>query len=318
MQTHLSLFALLLAPAAASPTQPGGHAGLLNTATEVFRFPNQTMLENVKLLPGGHLLITTLSSADVFTVDPEAKMPTAEKKLAGLLGDGVLAGIAPLGRGLYAISGGTLEPVPGNFSIYVVEVAGAEAEVILIDTVPLPDGGVANGLVALPKRPHVVLGADSFAGSILRIDTRTKEVTTVLSDDALGHGNFTDLPIGVNGLLIRDGYLFFTNSRLGTFSKVRIDDEGHPVGSPRIIAVLPGHGATRAFDDFGMDREGNAYLAAQPSSLVKITPSGQLTTVLGEGGTVTLDRPTAVALGRGAKEAYVVTLGGQVVRVGIN
>jgi hypothetical protein len=310
MQPHLSLFALLLPPAAARPTRPG-HAGL--TATEVFRFPNQTMLENVDLLPSGHLIITTLSSADVFTVDPEAKVPTAEK-LAGLLGGGVLAGIAPLGHGLYAISGGTLEPVPGNFSIYIVDVAAA-AEV---DTVPLPDGGVANGLVALPKRPHVILGADSFAGSILRINTRTKEVTTVLSDDALGHGNFTDLPIGVNGLLIRDGYLFFTNSRLGTFSKVRIDDEGYPVGSPQIIAVLPDHSATHAFDDFDMDQEGNAYLAAQPSSLVKITPSGQLTTVLGEGGAVTLDRPTAVALGRGAKSAYVVTFGGQVVRIGIN
>jgi len=315
MQRFLTLFALAASLATASPTNlVWSRAGA--TGKVVFQFPgNQTMLENVDLLPNGHLIMTTLASSDVYTVDPEAKTPKAEKLLT-LPGNGVLTGTTHLGRDLYAVVSGVPTAIGspvfirGSFNIFVISVNSKS----VVQTIPVQESALVNGLYALPNKPHIILAADSALGRILRIDTRSKEVTTVLTHDALGFGNFTDLPIGVNGVVIHDDYLYFTNSRLGTFSKVRINDDGKPIGQPEVIAVLPGVGPTHAFDDFDMDKQGNAYVATHPSSVTKITPGGSLTTIF-DGGAAVLDRPTSVVFGKSGKVLYGVTFGGQVTKV---
>lgn len=315
MRQFLTLFALVASLAMGSPTASvGRRAGV--TGKVVFQFPvNQTLIENVDLLPNGHLIITTVSSSDVFTVDPEAKTPKADKLLT-LPGNGVLTGITTLGRDLYAIVSGVIAPaglpsfIRGSFSVFVISTTSKS----VVQTIPVLEGALVNGLTSLPNKPHVILAADSALGGILRIDTRTKEVSTVLTGEALGFGNSTDLPLGVNGLVIRDGHLYFTNSGLGTFFKVRINDDGRPTGQPEVIAVLPGASSTHTFDDFDLDKQGNAYIATHPSSIVKITPTGTLTTVFDEGAAV-LDRPASVVFGRGGKALYAVTFGGQVTKI---
>ena len=139
----------------------------------------------------------------------------------------------------------------------------------------------------------------------------------MVSSPLLGHANATDIPIRVNGLRILNGHLYFTNSRLGTFSRIRIDQDGKVVPRARIelVAELLGHDATHLLDDFDFYREENAYVTAHPGSLVKITPDGKVTTVIGGDDQVVLEAPTASAFGKDGKALFVTSMAGQVVRV---
>ncbi|KAK1750494.1 hypothetical protein QBC47DRAFT_393582 [Echria macrotheca] len=307
----LSLLALGYSLSLASPTQ----AVRAPKVTELLKFPNATRIENFNVLPNGHLLVTTLSSSDVFTVDPDAPSPQPEKVVT-LEGSKLLFGVTPLANGLYAISGGAASAIPNRYEdskIHIISLASKSA----IDSISVPDVEFLNGLVTLPKRPHVILGADSFGGRIVRIDTHTRETTIAWAHESLGWGtNSTGFQLGVNGIRIRDGYLYFSNARLGTFSRIRIDDDGKIIGKPKVIAYLPGlEDGAHLFDDFDFDREGNAYVTAHPSSLVKITPGGKLTTVVGGDGTTTLSAPTSAGFAKDGRTLYVTSMTAQVVKV---
>jgi hypothetical protein len=292
-------------------------------ATELLQFPDGARLENLKVLPNGHLIITTLSSSDVFTVDPYAN-PPKPNKLVSLPGGSALLGITLLNRGLYAVvsaipSSAPNRFVPGSYKIHIIFPLAHGKANPLIDTISILKYEFLNGLTTLPKKPHVILAADSFAGEILRIDTHTHQLTTAFASPVLGYGNTTEgILLGVNGIRIRDGYLYFTNSRLGTFSRVRIDDDGIPVrgGKVEVIAVLPGfEDGAHLWDDFDFDQEGNAYITAHPSSLIKVMKGGRQETLVGGDGDGPLSAPTAVAFGKGGKVFYVTSMVGKVLSV---
>ncbi|KXX76975.1 hypothetical protein MMYC01_207148 [Madurella mycetomatis] len=317
MRPFRSFLAVGLSLAVASPVNQRQASPKV---TELLRFPGNTRLENLNILPNGYLIINTLNSSDVFTVDPSDSLPQPNK-LVTLPDGSSLFGITALDNGLYAVVSGIASPVPhhyllGSFQVHVID-PFSETNV-LIKSIPVPDTEFLNGLTSLPEHPHVVLGADSFAGSILRIDTHTDEVVTAFSSPALGFGNATGLQIGVNGVRIRDGYLYFTNSRLGTFSRLRIDEDGFPLGEPQVIAILPGwEDGEHLWDDFDFDEEGNVYVTAHPSSLIKVSEEGEQETIVGGDGDDTLGAPTGVALEQGGKAVWVTSMIGQVVRVEI-
>lgn len=317
MRQFVSFLAVGLSLALASPVK---QCQASPKTTELLRFPDNTRLENLKILPNGHLIINTLNSSDVFTVDPSDNIPRPNK-LVTLPDGSSLFGITPLDQGLYAVVSGIASPVPhhyllGSFQVHVID-PFSETNV-LVKSIPVPDTELLNGLTTLPEHPHVVLGADSSAGSILRIDTHTDEVATAFSSPALGFGDATGLQIGVNGVRIRDGHLYFTNSRLGTFSRLRIDEDGFPLGEPQVIAILPGwEDGEHLWDDFDFDEEGNAYITAHPSSLIRVSTEGEQETIVGGDGDDTLSAPTAVALEEGGRAVWVTSMAGQVFRVKI-
>ena len=358
MRNFVSLLAMGLSLVAAAPTKPTPPL----QATEIFRFPNgTTRLENLRVLPNGHLLLTSLSSTDLLTLDPTTNPPQASTLLtlpADTPADQLL-GITPLSPNRYAISGGTPHPtlfarfLPGTFRIYIVSLSphslllspsGTKTNwnATLEKTIRVPDTEFINGLTTLPGKnsQHIILGADSFGGRVLRTDTITGNTTVVLSDPLLGHDNATDIPIGINGLHVNkhDGHLYFTNSRLGTFSRVRINvDDGSVLKGSKIekLAELPGHDGTHLFDDFDFDfgfgGKGNGdfdvYSTAHPGSLVRISlgagkkggaeGAAPVTTVVGGDDKAVLDAPTAAAFGSlaGEKVLWVTSMAGQVVKV---
>jgi len=324
MRQFMSFLALGLSinSSLASPTKPPHPSPKV---TNLVQFPNGTRLENLKVLSNGHLIITTLSSSSIFTVDPSANPPKPQK-LVTLPGGDALLGVTPLDRGLFAIVSGTLSPttpnrfVPGSFQIHIVSPSTPKP---LVSSISIPHYEFLNGLTTLPKHPHVILAADSFAGEILRIDTRSGAVTTAFASPALGFGNTTEgFLIGVNGVRIHDEYLYFTNSRLGTFSRVRVDGEGFPVGGAKakveIVATLPGfEDGAHLWDDFDFDGEGNAYVTAHPGSLIKVLvgKGGKLETVVNGEVDGKLTAPTAVVVGKGGRVLYVTSMAGVVVKV---
>ncbi|KAI4859136.1 hypothetical protein F4820DRAFT_440672 [Hypoxylon rubiginosum] len=208
-------------------------------ATQLFEFKN-TFIENLHTLPDGSILLTTFGSGDLWALNPDAS-PATIRKVATLDGSTGLSGIASLGNGLYAVSGGEhslFKFTKGSMKVYVVSVAGEGQEGEVIDSIPVADTNMMNGMASLPSRPYVVFSADSIGGRILQIDTRARKVSVALEDAALGPGSDAVVPLGVNGLRIEGNYVYFTNSAQGTFGRFPIDNNGKNTGSVEIISRL--------------------------------------------------------------------------------
>lgn len=280
----------------------------MSTTTQIFEFAGH-FIENIHVQPNGRLLLTSLNSGFIFTLDPNSAAPIA-KKAVDCPGSTGLSGIATVGPNRYAVSGG----IHGSFrfdnmSVYVVEI-DEDGEGVLLDRIRICDTIGLNGMASIPVAPHIVLSADSHGGCIYRINTQTREVDIPISDELLGAG--PTFKLGINGIKIYGEYIYFTNSGQGTFCRVKIDNDGNKTGEIEIIARLKGEpaGLGHAYDDFTFDDGGNAYIATHLNELVKITKDGVQSTFAGGGNDKnTFRAPTSAATARDGKSIYVATGG---------
>lgn len=290
---------------------------------EIFAFAS-TFIENLHVLSNGSILLSTLDSPGLlYTIDPNAATPVATQvaDLPSFHNTTGLTGIASLGDDLYAITGGLHTSYAfeeGSMHVYIVSLQTNS----VVDHIPVPNTASLNGLAALPSQPHTLLSADSIGGRIIRIDTRTKDVSVVIEDEALHPGAGAALAVGINGLKIRSSFIYFTNSALGTFARVLIDEQGNQAGEIEVLVRSPS--ASEIYDDFAFDCAGNAYVAVHSTAVFKITPDGEQTLLAGGVNSSTFSEPTSVALANDQKSIYVSTggafagdpiTGGQLVQV---
>lgn len=295
--------------------------------SQVYSFPTE-FVENLYVLPNGHLLLSTMESSDLlYTLDPTEVQPHARPVASFDSNTTALTGIVPLDCDLYAVSGGfhtSYAFEKGSMNLYIVSLEKGT----VVDSIPVPDTATMNGLAAVPHNPHILLSADSIGGRIISIDTHTRKVCVVFEDALLGpsdrNGSLGLPPIGINGLRTRGDFLYFTNSTQRTFVRVRIDQNGNKAGDFEILArsLAP----NQIYDDFTFDSDGNAYVAVHSSSVVKITPDGIQTTIAGGEGDPLFKEPTSTAMANDGKSIYVVTggmfsanppEGGQVIQIQI-
>ncbi|RYP52643.1 hypothetical protein DL769_010634 [Monosporascus sp. CRB-8-3] len=277
---------------------------------QIYSFPSE-FIENLHVLPNGNLLLSTMESKGLlYTLDPTEAQPQAEPVASFDSNATGLTGIVPLEGDLYAVSGGLHTSYAfkrGSMHLYIVSLQTGR----VVDSIPVPDTATMNGLAALPHNPYILLSADSIDGRIFSIDTRTRKVSVMLEDPALGPGNGNSSsglpPIGINGLRTRGDYIYFTNSNQGTFSRIRVGENGTRTDDFEILARSPT--ASHIYDDFTFDSDGNAYIAVHSSSVLKITPDGVQTTVAGGEGDALFKEPTSAALANDGKSIYVVTGG---------
>lgn len=277
------------------------------SATQIFEFTSH-FIENIHLRSNGRLLLSSLSSGNLFTIDPAASPPSA-KTVVSCTGSTGLSGIATIGPDVFAVSGG----IHGSFRfddmrVYVVSVPGDSDSGTLLDSIKIPGATGLNGMVALPAMSRVVLSADSHSSIIYRINTLTRQVDVAINDPLLGHG--PSFKVGINGIKIFDGYVYFTNSGQGTFGRVKINDDGSKAGDVEIVARISGDpGMGHAYDDFTFDFDGNAYVASHPNEIVKITTDGTQTTFAGGHESSIFKSPTSAATSQDGKSIYVATAG---------
>ncbi|KAK3329203.1 hypothetical protein B0H66DRAFT_596800 [Apodospora peruviana] len=278
--------------------------------TTVYQSSNNTFIENQLVLPNGHLLFTTLNSGDVFSLDPYAAQPVP-KRVVSFPGTLAVTGITSLGNGLYAATAGVQEGLAfHNMALHVFKLDGT-----LISRIPGPDPSLLNGIATLPTNPNIVLSADSYNGQIIRFNTKTKTASVAVSaaeEPELAAGDLTlPLPEGVNGIKIRGGYLYFTNTYLGTFGRFRIDAfDGRKVGRVEILARLEQPtGFGRAYDDFVLDGEGNAYITQHYNTIVKVCARNKAVSVVPGTGRDDgkIHAPTAVAFSKDGSSLFVTT-----------
>lgn len=172
----------------------------------------------------------------------------------------------------------------------------------------IPEAIFLNGMTLIPKSSNILV-ADSGAGVVYAIDTSTGKYSVAVHDPLMKPVNGSQL--GVNGIKIRDGSLYFTSTTQAVFAKVPISANGTASAAAKVISHVVG-------DDFIFNSAGNALVATNiGNSLDLVTTSGAWTgntsVVVGNVNSTTLAGSTAAEFGRTQHDRgvlYVTTTGG--------
>jgi hypothetical protein len=300
---------LLLTPGLAAPSiKP-------LTVRTIYQFPNPTWVENIHSLSNGSVLVTVIAAqpAKIHIVHPSFSSAPGTSNLVHAFPDiNSVAGITEyrpnvfaVVAGNYSLSGGA---ETGTFSVWSVDLSckdsGAKAKVKKIADVP--PATFFNGAAAL--NPYTVLLAASYDGNVWAFDTRTGKTAIVLDDESMKATGTGPVNLGVNGLKIHGGYLYYTNSIHNTFNRVKVDPlTGHAVGPFEQVSDqmdIP--------DDF--DFEGNDAYVAQPlfNEILKVDGKGVVSLVVGGLNETTVAGVTSLAAGRGKARGvlFAATNGG--------
>jgi hypothetical protein len=142
----------------------------------------------------------------------------------------------------------------------------------------VPEAGLINGIVTLTypssgddsgsdnsnkKTNGAILMADSTIGHIAILDVVTGAHRIWLESPETQVPAPPASQLGVNGLKIFNGYLYFTNSGQSIFCRVKLKSDGEPDGSVEVLAKVFG-------DDFCFDRKGGAWIAQNAQNTVSV------------------------------------------------
>lgn len=275
--------------------------GVLAVAVrEVASFPTGVWLENLAVRSNGDLLATRIDKGEVISINPRTGAQHVVLSFPHTLSALGIAEVSPdvfaVATGNYSTSTGT---TPGSYSIWTLDLRRyAKAEQVA----DVPDAGVLNGVARLDDRR--VLAADSINGVVYEIDLRTGSSRVVLSGPAYKAPPPPAYQLGVNGIHVHRGALYFTNTGAGTLSRV-------PLRGGKAEVLVEG---LEIPDDFTLTASGDAFLTVNVvRSVVHLAlPSGNRTQVAGGPDSTDFGTPTAAQFGRtraDRKTLYVVTGG---------
>ncbi|KAJ6587995.1 hypothetical protein B0H19DRAFT_1097640 [Mycena capillaripes] len=278
----------------------------------IFQSPTGQSLENLAVRPSSKLLITSTLSPTLYTLDPTAANATLNEVYT-FPNANALTGIAEYRPDVYAIVAAELNvtsimAVPGSVVIWSLDFTPGGTPTPR-RAARIPQSGLTNGLSTVPGHPDLVLAADSILGAAFEVNVRTGAVRVLIQDTAMAPTGPSGPPpaIGINGLHVRAGLLYFTNTQLGSFSRVPLSG-----GAAEVLG-------SGEFDDFTFDSEGRAWVTANPGALTLFTRLKNGTWEEEIVVSTVLNGPSSAAFGRdGARETkilYVTTRAGQIVAV---
>ncbi|EXK76978.1 hypothetical protein FOQG_18299 [Fusarium oxysporum f. sp. raphani 54005] len=296
------------------------------TAKTIGQLPLGTWLENVAVRSNGDLLVTELwPSATVYTVANPADCKSGLEELVTFPSITGLLGIAEVpkspGKPETFIAVGSEATAlshltPGTFEAWAIEFPNRrhqpKVKVRKISDMT-KKSAFLNGVAAIPGRSDAVLVSDSVAGFVGRLDLSTG----VFDDSAFVFPEMAPISadaFGINGIKVRDSYLYFTNSNAVKIYRIAITPAGYPKkgAKPQLVADLSS--GVGFLDDFEFDTNGNIYAATNfDNSIVFVdVKTGKWRTVVGGIHEMTVAGSTAAAFSygkKGEKTLYVSTSG---------
>lgn len=243
--------------------------------------------------------------------------------MATMEGATALTGFAQIGEDKYVVTGGVRGSYHyDNETLYTIDFAENSNGTIGI-AATLPEAIMLNGAASLPDNEGIVLLADSQVACIWRVNITSGTYDKAIVGDFLAAPANATLPIGVNGLKVRAGYVWFTNTATGVFGRVPIDSEGYPTGDNETIATVS---TSTSWDDFNVFADDGSSLNCQsPDMVALVSPNGTVTDIVGPGaaqdGVEVLSCSSIIVENEdeGNRSAYVTTkgdssgLGGQII-----
>ena len=303
------------------------HPNAANPLIGGYVFPKGAWIENIAIRSNGQQLLTRLDTPEIYLLQLETMNPNTVLvyRFPGVL---ALTGIVEIAPDVFAVSAGNYTlgsgPTTGSWAVWRLDLHGwdgtpSETE----ETLPLPAGRVSKiadvteaaylkGMSLLSNR--YVLLSDFRAGVVYRLDVNSGAYKVVIEDSLMVA---VPQPIfgasGVNGLRVRDGYLYFTNTGQNVLAEIPINADGTPSGTASVVARTPA--LTDYFDGFTFGADGDVYLGTgSGNTLVRVSQSGgPAVRIAGQLSSTALAEPTNCAFGRGATDQrvlYVATAGG--------
>ena len=302
----------------------------LYNVTTIAQFSLPTWVENLAIRSNGQIIATTVSVPNasepyIYLIDPSSsQLPVEPVVLYSFAAENksAVSGIAELGddtfyiaAGDFSLSGAT-EP-EGTFGIWKLVFAEEDTKpsaigpttprVSVTKVAALPSAGLLNGLTVLDDLLGYILVADSEVGSVIRVNVFTGEYTTVLKEPSMLPTNDA---VGINGLRVRDGYLYYTS--VADFYRISINPDGTKAGN---VATITNNAI--GVDDFTFDLKGNVYMALNSQNKLGFLPNGEPPLSIVAGGSLaTLPGPSSARLGRTLEDLsrgsiYLSTTDGQ-------
>ncbi|KAJ5186758.1 hypothetical protein N7449_011522 [Penicillium cf. viridicatum] len=287
----------------------------------VFQFPdNGSWIDNIVVRSDGHLLFTRLDTPEVWLFNTTSGNATLTYSFPNVTS---CFGISEIDDDIFAVVVGnfspkTFQPGPGSFSVHKLDFTKIEAEENeralespkASEIVAMPDAEALNGMVTFSRESNLVLIADSPKGIIWKVDTKSGDYSVALNDTTMAPAEGQALPLGVNALTVFDDYVYYTGTTRMVYCKVKVDKDVKPIGDFEIIAsgFLP--------DNIEITEDGTAYIPTAPqNSVVRLTPSGQISLVAGGQVSTQLAGASSVRLSKDRQILYVGTNGGQIAPV---
>jgi hypothetical protein len=296
----------------------------------IFEFPLGTWIENMAVRANGQLLVTLLNIPDLYLIDPfNANHSVLVHSFPDVLGLSAITEVTPdiftVSSSNFTLSG---EVDPSSAIAWSVDLRGVSISAsnptvlspapVVSKIASLPAIEFPNGQCLLSSSDSTVLIGDIKGGAVYRLNSLTGAYSAVIANNytaAIAQATFGSA--GVNGIHVRDGTLYFTNTGEEIFAKVPIHEDGTPAGNTTVIAqALQGD----YYDDFTL-RGDFAYLVTGSGNSVekvRLDGSSRQTVFAGSLNSTSLAGPTALAFGRTEKDSdvlYVVTSGGLAVPV---
>lgn len=279
----------------------------------VYQFPKPTWIENIAVRSNGQLLVTLLTTPELYLVDPK----TSDAKLVYKFEEiSSLTGIIEIQDDVFYVAGGnfnlqTFANEAGSYHVWEVDLKAFDttSEPAVKEIAHLPSAGLPNGFELLSKDEGAFLFADSEVGGVWKLNVKDGSCEIAIEVDEMKFAPPPALSMGVNGIKIRDGHLYWSNTSKAIMCRIKIDGHGKAIGKAEVLEE------NVVVDDFVFDAKGNAWLATNPVNTVAVLKEkGEgVVTAIGGKNELTVAGGTACQFGRQPSDGYIlylVTTGG--------
>lgn len=263
-------------------------ATLLSTAISAVQYPlpvtvlhdfgYPSWLENLAVRSNGEILTTRLDTPALYQVDHITGTPVLVATWDGTTEHSGALGIAETTSDVFYVivaaqfDQATFVKTGGVNSVYEVNMntfaladdnatVASNATVTLVTDIPGAD--FLNGMATLDDE-HIYVG-DVYNGVVYLVDTTTGAYQIAVDDPLMKFEADNTTNLGVNGLKVRGGYLYWTNTNRGFLARIAVGADGLPTGVGQVVAVnLPKP------DDFVFATDGTAFLAQNQQDTLSV------------------------------------------------
>ena len=323
----LAFFPLLISLSSAiSVPQPRSN-GLPLQSHLVHQFPDPTWVENIRVRATGELLLTIITSPDVYYVDPAS--PSTANLIHKFPQKHAVLGITEVKPDHFYVLGSNFTLTPtlslgaGTGSIYSIDLSGyipsSNTGAVVSKVADVPKITLGNGMDTLDAKKKLIVIADSIKGAAWVFNVEAGDYSVLLQEPEMVPPPTGGSSLGINGIKVLpkaadEVYVYFDNTAKSLFCRVPVCLSTLSKSGPvEILANFTSKGFTT--DDFALDeQEGVAYLACQQNQILRVPLwGGEAVSVLGGLNSTVVVGPTSVAVARGEgcdNTIYVTTNGG--------
>lgn len=277
----------------------------------VFQFSNiPSWIENLVVRDDGTLLVTRTDVPELWSVNPFSHTASLIYTFPAASG---CVGILEYAPKVFAVmclevTLATATALPGSGIVWKVDLSKPGSTPIISQIAALKESIFLNGITLLDE---TALISDSTKGVIWRLNLHTGAHSIALSDPTMLPAPGAPIPIGINGIKVHRGYVYFTSTTQEKFCRVPFNKDGRATGPVEVLAT----GSVQ--DDLILTRDGRAYIATNSENTIVEWKQGQkdFKVIAGNLNSSAVAGSTAVQFARKGNDIdeetlYVTTSGG--------